>query len=122
MGFVLAAIISACMCRGLCCGRRQSFPPPVVPAEVHGNGQKVAFQVPVSVAFHIPDEAQERILCQVIGVLPAAGLVAAEIIDVVIIFFGNLIQIFFLSGLDAPYQLPIIQKASLLSFRKHAYI
>ena len=47
-------------------------------------------------------EPQKCFLCQIVGVFPAAGLIAAEIIDVVIVSVGNLVQVFSLSFLNPP--------------------
>ena len=84
----------------------------IIPAEIHGNGQEIAFQIPVLVAVHVPDETEKGFLGQIIGILTASGLVAAEIVDVIVVFFGDHVQVLLLSVLDLPDQLPVLQKAS----------
>ena len=61
---------------------------------------------------HISYESEEGFLCEIVGIFPAAGLIAAEIIDVVVVSAGDLIQIFCLPVLNPADQFSVFQNKS----------
>ena len=62
----------------------------IIPAHIGGDSQKIALQIPLPVTVHVTDEPDKRFLGAVAGIRRISCLIAAETVDIVIVFFRNL--------------------------------